>query len=92
MSNNKLQGKTCLITGATSGIGEVAAIELAKMGADVVLVGRNKQRCEDSLQKVLAAQTVGKCSYLLADMSSRAQVLTLADQFKKENERLDVLL
>ncbi len=91
-TNEKLKGKTCLITGATSGIGEVAAIELAKMGADVVLVGRNEERCANSLKKVAAAQTIGKSSYLVADMSSRREVLALAEQFKKEHDTLDILL
>ena len=40
-----MAGKTCLVTGATSGIGEVAASELARLGARVVLVGRDRGRC-----------------------------------------------
>jgi short-subunit dehydrogenase len=39
-------GKTCLITGATNGIGRVAAVELARMGAELFLVYRNKARAD----------------------------------------------
>ena len=47
-----MSGKVCLVTGATSGIGEVTARELASRGATVVLVGRNRERCEASVQRI----------------------------------------
>ena len=46
MAANNMQGKTVLVTGATNGIGQVAALELAKMGAQVVIVGRSKPKTE----------------------------------------------
>src|SRR5215207_3683357 len=47
-----LEGKTCLITGSTSGIGKEIAIGLAKMKANVVLVGRNKANCQASIHQL----------------------------------------
>ena len=43
-----LQGKTILVTGASSGIGQSVAIECSKMGATVVITGRNKDRLEET--------------------------------------------
>lgn len=86
-----MQNKTILITGATSGIGRVAAEELARMGATVVVVGRSEARCQ---QVVAGIQAAGNphCAYLLADLSDMAQVRRLAQQFRERYERLDVLL
>lgn len=49
-----LNGKTILITGASSGIGKAAAIECAKMGANVVLVGRNEQRLKETYEECVS--------------------------------------
>jgi NAD(P)-dependent dehydrogenase (short-subunit alcohol dehydrogenase family) len=47
-----MKGKTVAITGGTSGIGEIAAIALAQMGARIVLIARNKSRAESSLVRL----------------------------------------
>ena len=49
-----MQDKVCLVTGATNGIGLVAARELARRGARVILVGRNPARCEASVAQIQA--------------------------------------
>lgn len=87
-----MKGKVCLITGATAGIGEVAAIEIAKMGADVVFTARNEARAKNTLAKLEAVASENHCSYLLADLSSREQTLRLASEFKSKFNRLDVLI
>ena len=87
-----MQGKVCLVTGATSGIGEVTARELAKQGATVVLVGRNRQKAEkavDEMKSLTGNQDVG---YLLADLSSQEEIRGLAREFKARHEHLDVLV
>ena len=49
-----LQGKTCMITGASSGIGRATALELARMGAQLVLVCRNRERGEATVAELIA--------------------------------------
>ena len=47
-----MAGKTCLVTGATAGIGRKVALELAHMGADVVLASRNQARCAATADEI----------------------------------------
>jgi short-subunit dehydrogenase len=47
-----MEGKTCVITGATSGIGRAAAVALAAMGVRIVMVARDKERGEATLAKL----------------------------------------
>jgi len=91
-SNPTMTGKTVLITGATSGIGEVAALELAKKGARLVLVGRDRARAEASTKAIREASGNPEVEYLLADLSSQAEVRRLAGEIKARYPRLDVLV
>ncbi len=85
-----IAGKTVVITGATRGVGEAAAIALAKLGAHLVLVGRDAERGEASLAKVKAAGDP-RATLLLADLSSLAEVRRLAEQLR-QLPRIDVLV
>src|SRR5215213_2048646 len=91
-----LEGKTCLITGSTSGIGKEIAIGLAKMKANVVLVGRNKAKCQATLEEIWRTASIdansNQISYLLADLSSQASILQLANDFLNTYESLEILL
>lgn len=87
-----MKGKRCLITGATAGIGEVAAVEIARQGADVVIVGRNENRCKNTIAKMIATTGGGDLSYIVADLSSRESVIELARKYKAKYDRLDVLV
>src|SRR5436853_6248007 len=87
-----LNGKVCLITGATSGIGLVAARELARRGARLVLVGRSPSRSEAAVSLVRSATGNPDVEFLLADLSSQQQVRELARQFRDKYPRLDVLV
>jgi NAD(P)-dependent dehydrogenase (short-subunit alcohol dehydrogenase family) len=91
-----IEGKTCLITGSTSGIGKEIAIGLAKMKANVILVGRNKEKCQATLEEICRTASIGtnknQVSYLLADLSSQASIHQLADQFLDNYESLDILI
>ena len=59
-SDASMQGKVCLITGATSGIGLAAAREIARCGARVVLIGRDPAECAAALRQVEAAAGSGR--------------------------------
>ena len=76
-----MRGKVCLVTGATSGIGKMTALELATKGATVVIVGRNREKCEDTLQEIEAATGSKNLDYLVADLSSFVEVRRLSQEF-----------
>jgi NAD(P)-dependent dehydrogenase (short-subunit alcohol dehydrogenase family) len=69
-----MKDKICLITGATSGIGEVTATELAKRGATIVMVARNKEKAENVQRKIIRECGHTNVNTILADLSSLAQV------------------
>ncbi len=87
-----MQGKTVLISGATNGIGKQSALELAKMGAQVVIIGRNKTKTEETLREIQTASGNNDVHALMADLSSMAEVRRVAGDFRKQFTRLDVLL
>jgi len=87
-----MQTKTILITGATAGIGEVAALELARQGATVVGIGRNPAKCAAVATRIRTETGNPNVDFLLADLSVQAQVRHVAAEFQQTYERLDVLI
>ena len=87
----RMDGKVCLVTGATRGIGLEACKALASLGATVVLVGRDVGRIESSLAYVRQAVPDAKVESLQADFTSLKEVHALAEAFKARHSRLDVL-
>jgi NAD(P)-dependent dehydrogenase (short-subunit alcohol dehydrogenase family) len=87
-----MDGKVCLITGATSGIGIAAATALVRKGAAVIIGGRNSQKCKHVCKKLRNTTNNAMVDYLVADLSSQEQIRELADNFKKKYDRLDVLV
>ena len=81
-----------MVTGATAGIGEVTARELARRGATVVVVGRNAERCQRTVAAIQRDTHNSAVEFLCADLSSQAQIRRLAQQFLERYERLDVLV
>jgi len=87
-----LGGKTVLVTGATAGIGEVTAVELARRGASVIVVGRSPQKLDATVAKIREETGKDAADALLADLTSQSQVRRLAEQVRARHPRLDVLL
>jgi len=87
-----MQGKVCLITGGTNGIGKITAQELARMGMTVVIVGRNAEKTAQVIQEIRAATGSQNVESLLADLSSQQDIRRLASDFKSTYTRLDILL
>jgi NAD(P)-dependent dehydrogenase (short-subunit alcohol dehydrogenase family) len=87
-----VRGKTILVTGATSGIGYEASVELARRGARVVMVGRDAGRAAEACARVAAASGSQAVSSLLCDFSSQRQVRALADAFRARHDALHVLV
>lgn len=87
-----MQGKTCVITGATSGIGRAAAHALAAMGARIVMVARNKQRGEAMLAQLRHRFPRAGHSIHYADLLRLAEVKRVAADIAAAEPRVDVLL
>lgn len=85
-------GKLVLVTGATSGIGEAAATELAAWGASIVAVVRNRRRGEETLAQIRATTGNEQLELLVGDLSAQADVRRVAQEFKERHDRLDVLI
>jgi NAD(P)-dependent dehydrogenase (short-subunit alcohol dehydrogenase family) len=92
MTDQSMAGKVCMVTGANAGIGKVTALELAKRGATVIMVSRSHTRGEEARQEIVAQSGNNAVELLVADLSSQASIRQLADQFKQNYIRLDVLI
>lgn len=85
--------KTVLITGATSGLGLGSAIALARLGARIILAGRDARRMAAAVAAVKSNAAAGRDpSSYLCDLSSQAQIRQLAAAVRRDHERLDVLI
>jgi NAD(P)-dependent dehydrogenase (short-subunit alcohol dehydrogenase family) len=84
-------GKTILITGSTDGVGRHVALELATVGATVLIHGRNRERAESLLGEIRRRGN-NAAAFYQADLSSLAEVRELAARIRKEHERLDALI
>jgi NAD(P)-dependent dehydrogenase (short-subunit alcohol dehydrogenase family) len=87
-----MNGKICIVTGATSGIGKATALELAKRGATVVLICRNILKGEDTAHEIRALTRNPAIDILVADLSSQQQIRDVAAAFVSKYQRLDVLI
>jgi NAD(P)-dependent dehydrogenase (short-subunit alcohol dehydrogenase family) len=87
-----MSGKTCVVTGANSGIGKETALGLAQMGARVMLVCRNAEKGQAAVDDIRRDSGSAQLDLLIADMSSQASVRTLAEQIRQKCSRLDVLI
>jgi NAD(P)-dependent dehydrogenase (short-subunit alcohol dehydrogenase family) len=87
-----MEGKVCLVTGATSGIGLETVRALAHQGATVVLSGRDPGRGEAALAEVRRTVPDAKLELMLAELASLDSVRQLARDFQRKYSRLDVLL
>jgi retinol dehydrogenase 12 len=73
-----MKGKVCVLTGASSGIGKAASVALARLGATMILVVRDRDRGEAAMAEILAAATGAPPRLELTDLTSLAQVRDLA--------------
>jgi len=90
--DNPMQGKICLVTGSTSGIGLVTARELAQRGARVIVVGRSPERCDSAVEYIRQATGNHAVDYIVTDLSSQTQIRQLAETVMAGYPRLDVLV
>ncbi|MGD8815086.1 MAG: SDR family oxidoreductase [Anaerolineales bacterium] len=88
----QMQGKTCMITGASDGIGKATAFALAQMGAEVIIVGRNPKKCDATVEHIKQQTGNTAVETMLADFAELAQVRRLAQDFQRKRSRLHVLV
>lgn len=87
-----LNNKVIIVTGANSGIGKEAAIQLASLGATVIMACRSLQRGQQALEVALDRVPNGKLELMQLDMASQSSIRQFAESFKQRHHRLDVLI
>ncbi len=86
-----IKGKTVIITGASSGIGEATALKLAKEGANVVLTARSEDKLK-KLKEKIDKQNAGKALVVPADVTKKEDLKKVADKTKEEFKSIDGLV
>jgi NAD(P)-dependent dehydrogenase (short-subunit alcohol dehydrogenase family) len=86
-----MNGKVCVVTGASSGIGKATSLALAGLGTDVIMICRDKARGEAALAEVAAMAGAGQSRLEIADLSSLQELRDLAGRLVRL-DRLDVLI
>src|SRR5262245_38676853 len=87
-----MRGRTCMVTGATAGIGKAAALALARQGAELILVARDRARGDAAVEEIMRASSNPEVELLCADLGELEQVRALARAFLDSRRPLHVLL
>ncbi len=85
-------GRTAIVTGSNSGIGYEAAKVLAEKGADVVLACRDTSKGDEAADEIRAAGVSGSVEVAVLDLADLESVRAFADAFKRDHDRLDLLI
>lgn len=92
MNDWTLSEKTVLVTGGTGGIGKSTATGIAKLGAQVVITGRDRSRGEAAVREIRTSSGNQKVELLTGDLSTIEGIRGLARDFKKSHDQLQVLI
>lgn len=87
-----MQSKTVLITGANSGIGKATAIGLAKQGATIIMVCRNKEKGEAARQEIIKESSNPNIHLELCNLSSHASIKKCTAEIRSKYKSIDVLI
>lgn len=91
-SDGPLQGKICLITGGTSGIGLETAVGIAKQGATVIILGHHAERGENVRQEISQRSENHHIEFMLCDLASQADVHRFLIEFGQKYGQLNILI
>ena len=87
-----MSGKTCIVTGANSGLGFATSVHLAELGASVIMVARDPARGQSAVREVVDRTGNPSVRLEIVDLSSLEAVRGFADRFLEQEDRLDVLI
>lgn len=87
-----MKKRTVLITGATSGIGKMTALELAKMNYSVLVHGRNESKAKKIVKEIKQDSGNTNVDYLVADLFSIKSIKNMVNHFNKKYNCLDILI
>jgi NAD(P)-dependent dehydrogenase (short-subunit alcohol dehydrogenase family) len=87
-----VKGKTCVITGATSGIGRACAVELGRLGANLILTGRDERNGAGLVRRIQRDHAPGSAHFIRADLSVQREVREVAAAIRTRCARVDVLI
>src|SRR5262245_21508741 len=84
--------RTCIVTGASAGIGKEMARQIARPGITVVMVSRSRERLAAAQDEIKREVPAAKTDMMVADLSSQAEIRRLASEFKNRYNRVDILI
>ncbi|MCW3125594.1 MAG: hypothetical protein JWO03_1252 [Bacteroidetes bacterium] len=87
-----MKDKTVLITGGNAGIGFATAESLAAQGAEIIIASRNETKLKEAVAALQNKTGNKKIKYYVADFSSQKSIRSLAEQIKKDYDKIDVLI
>lgn len=87
-----MEGKTCIVTGANSGIGYETALAFAHLGANVILLCRNRDKAVEAVKSIKIESQNVNVDYILADLGSQKSIRDGAERILKKYTRIDVLV
>jgi NAD(P)-dependent dehydrogenase (short-subunit alcohol dehydrogenase family) len=87
-----MNGRICVVTGATSGIGRATALALVKLGAEVAAVGRNRGAGEALASRPARGDTAGRMEFFRVDLASFEEVRRTAAELRRRYSTIDVLV
>jgi NAD(P)-dependent dehydrogenase (short-subunit alcohol dehydrogenase family) len=90
--NTDLSNRTCIITGANSGIGKATALGLAKISASIVMLCRNEQKGKKSLKEIKENTGNQSIELMIADLQDYDSLRIFADNFRSTHDKLHILI
>jgi NAD(P)-dependent dehydrogenase (short-subunit alcohol dehydrogenase family) len=92
LKDSWIKGKTCMITGANTGIGKETARQIAALGAHVIMVCRNQEKGEQAKEDIIQTTDNKNVELLICDLASLKDVKRFADQFLQTHNNLHILI